>query len=621
MTLWGSYMMGDRGQHEDSPASPESSPTHAPHTVTTYRVLAAQPGPPAPPTISGVLATSDDDGSSVAFDVVVNALVSQAFDALRDESFDCAIFDTGLPGFDTEQVLRRAADGNHKTPVILVAPSTKPLMKFVERGIAADCIAYDEFSSERISASIINACRLHLAAEQAQAAERRLTQENVYDSLTKLGSRSHYFEHLDQAITVAARERKQMALLLMDLNRFREVNESLGHKVGDMLLEEVAGRLRGTFRASDLVARLGDDEFAVLLQTGAAPTGAVKAAGKLLGAMQEPFLVDDHQFLVGCSIGIALYPSHGHNAESLLRSAEIAMRTAKRNANGFVVYAGDDAEETQDQLTMAHDLRQAVENDQLELYYQPAIAMDTGHVCGAEALLRWHHPEHGMVPPDVFIPLAEQTGSIEGLTTWVLDTALKQWRTWHEQGTDIRISVNLSPLTLHNTAFPDTVRSMLARWRVPADQLVLEITESAIVSDAVRAAETVSRLNALGVRISIDDFGSGYSSLAYIRKLAIAELKVDKSYVFNMTRVNDDMVIVRTLIELAHNLGLQVVAEGVEDQETWDALANLGCEVSQGFYMSRPLCASDFTAWLHESQWGLEGGLADAAGANTAKAS
>jgi len=235
--------------------------------------------------------------------------------------------------------------------------------------------------------------------------------------------------------------------------------------------------------------------------------------------------------------------------------------------------------------------------------------MATGRICGAEALLRWHHPEHGMVPPDVFIPLAEQTGSIEGLTTWVLDAALKQWRSWHEQGTDIRISVNLSPLTLHNTSFPDTVRSMLARWRVPADQLVLEITESAIVSDAVRAAETVSRLNALGVRISIDDFGSGYSSLAYIRKLAIAELKVDKSYVFNMTRVNDDLVIVRTLIELAHNLGLQVVAEGVEDQETWDALAGLGCEISQGFYMSRPLCAADFSAWLNDSPWGLPDGM------------
>lgn len=585
----------------------ESPLTHDP--ATTYRVLVAQPGPPAPPTISGVLATADGNGSSVSFDVTVHDLASHAFDTLTKQSVDCAIFDTALPGFDAEQALHRAADAGRQTPVILVAPSTRKLMPFVERGIAADCIAYDEISSERVAASVINACRLHRAAEQAAAAERRLSQESIYDALTKLGSRSHYFEHLDQAITVAARERKQMALLLMDLNRFREVNETLGHKVGDMLLEEVAGRLRGTFRASDLVARLGDDEFAVLLQTGAAPTGAVKAAGKLLGAMQEPFLVDDHQFLVGCSIGIALYPSHGQNAEALLRAAEIAMRTAKRNANGFVVYAGDDAEETQDQLTMAHDLRQAVESDQLELYYQPAIAMAPGRVCGAEALLRWHHPDHGMVPPDVFIPLAEQTGSIEGLTTWVLNTALKQWRAWHEQGTDIRISVNLSPLTLHNTSFPDTVRSMLARWRVPADQLVLEITESAIVSDAVRAAETVSRLNALGVRISIDDFGSGYSSLAYIRKLAIAELKVDKSYVFNMTRVNDDLVIVRTLIELAHNLGLQVVAEGVEDQETWDALAGLGCEISQGFYMSRPLCAADFSAWLNDSPWGLPDGM------------
>ncbi len=599
-------MMGDRGRNLNSPPAAMGAEFHDRTGHTTLRVLIAQPGPPAPPTISGVLASPENADSRTTFDVEVHDLASRAFDTIRNHPVDCAIFDTSLPGFDVEQILRRAADGMQRTPVILVAPSARNLMKYVEVGSAADCISYDEITSERVRACVLNACRYHQAEEQARDAKRRLSQESIYDALTKLGSRSHYFDNLDQAITVAARERKQMALLLMDLNRFREVNESLGHKVGDMLLEEVAGRLRGTFRASDMVARLGDDEFAVLLQTGAAPTGAVKAAGKLLGSMQEPFLVDDHQFLVGCSIGIALYPNHGHDAESLLRSAEIAMRTAKRNANGFVVYAGDENAETQDQLTMAHDLRQAVENDQLELYYQPAVAMDNGHVCGAEALLRWHHPEHGMVPPDVFIPLAEQTGSIESLTNWVLDAALKQWRQWHEMGTDIRISVNLSPLTLHNTAFPDTVRSALSRWRVPADQLMLEITESAIVSDAVRAAETVSRLNALGVKISIDDFGSGYSSLAYIRKLAIAELKVDKSYVFNMTRVNDDMVIVKTLIELAHNLGLQVVAEGVEDQETWDALADLGCEISQGFYMSRPLSAPDFAAWLNESPWGLE---------------
>jgi diguanylate cyclase (GGDEF)-like protein len=442
------------------------------------------------------------------------------------------------------------------------------------------------------------------AQEETRKAENRASASR-FDALTKLHSRSQFLERLDESISLASREGKEVALLLMDLNRFRDVNETLGHRIGDLLLEEVAGRVRLIFRTSDLVARFGDDEFAVLLQTGAATKGAVTAAGKLLQAMQEPFMLEDHHFLIGTSIGIANYPKHGLDGSTVLRHAELAMRAAKRDANGFVVYSGQGESDNVDQLSLAHDLSTAIEQDQLVLNYQPVINMNSGRICGVESLLRWAHPKHGNVPPNVFIPLAEQTGTIDVLTAWVLNKALEQSARWRDQGTDLRVSVNLSPLTLHNADFADTVATALKRWKATPENLVLEITESAIISDAVRATETVERLHDLGVSISIDDFGSGYSSLAHIRKLPVSELKVDKSYVMNMTTEQDDLVIVRTLVELGHNLGLKVVGEGIEDAETWRLLSELGCDFGQGFHMARPMDAAALEKWLHESPWGV----------------
>lgn len=565
------------------------------------RVLVLEPGPPAVPCISGLLPAGE-----LLLTVSTTSHRDEAFAGLEREDFDCAVLDCSGPVADPRDLMDEYHRRRLGTPVIIVTdPRHSDAAAELRRAGAIDCIMRPDISRDRLSMSLMNALRLRYAGQRVAEAERRISFSARHDPLTKLGNRALFFERLEHAISVATREGKQLALLLMDLNRFREVNESLGHRVGDMLLEEVAGRMRTTLRASDLVTRFGDDEFAVLLQTGAALTGAVTAAGKLLGAMKEPFIVDEHRFLIGCSIGIALFPSHGRNADTLLRHAETAMREAKRDANGFVIYSGEEDSESAYQLSLAHDLRHAIANNELDLYYQPMVSMKTERICGVEALLRWKHPTHGMVAPDVFIPLAEQTGTIDRLTTSVLDTALEQWQQWRQSDIDLVVSVNLSPLTLHRPDFPGAVQAMMTKWAVPPKYLVLEITESAIVSDAVRAAETVNRLHALGVRISIDDFGTGYSSLAYLRRLPVSELKVDKSYVMNMTGTNDDLVIVRTLIELGHNLDLQVVAEGVEDAETWNVLADLGCDICQGFYMGRPVDSESLTAWLEDSPWGI----------------
>ena len=363
----------------------------------------------------------------------------------------------------------------------------------------------------------------------------------------------------------------------------------------------MAARLREGRRESDTLARLGGDEFAQLQPTGATLAGAINAAQRIIETLATPIAVHGHNLAIGISIVIALFPTHGTDSATLLRRADIAMYAAKRDNRGYAVYAGEDDPKSLLQLSLAADLRRAVEDDEMILHYQPKVVMGGSQLCGVESLVRWQHPELGMIAPDVFIPLAEQSGVIEPLTRWVLDHALKQQREWREQGYRIPVSVNLCPTTLHDTSFPDTVANLLERWAAPSHALSLEITETAIMSDVARATETASRLNGMGVHISIDDFGTGYTSFAYIRKLPINEIKVDKSFVLNMSTVPDDEVIVRSIVTLGLNLGVDVVAEGVEDDTTWDLLAALDCTQAQGYFISPPIAAENLRAWLANS--------------------
>jgi len=335
--------------------------------------------------------------------------------------------------------------------------------------------------------------------------------------------------------------------------------------------------------------------------------GAIRAAEKAIDVLREPIDIDGHHLATGISIGIAVFPTHGDDGATLMRHADQAMYAAKRNVTGYAIYTGggDDADEGAHvrKLTLAGDLRDAIEREQMALNFQPKVSFETNNIAGVEALLRWNHPEHGMVSPDIFIPLAEQTGIIEQLTHWVLNAAMEQHARWAAEGMFIPVAVNLSPVTLHEQEFPAQVADILNKWSVKSSGLMLEITESAIMSDVARATGTVNQLHDMGLRISIDDFGTGYTSLSYIRRLPVSEIKVDKSFVLNMLEVNDDAVIVRSIVELGHNLGLSVVAEGIEDVETWNLLSDLKCNTAQGYFISRPVDAASLSEWAADGTW------------------
>ena len=420
----------------------------------------------------------------------------------------------------------------------------------------------------------------------------------LHDALTDLPNRTLFHDRVHQALTSARRDHVPAAVMIMDLDRFKEVNDTLGHASGDELLKQVGIRLRESLRESDTVARLGGDEFGVLLPKVLDSAAAVAVARKLRTTLEEPFTIHGLALQMEASIGIALYPDHGTNVQSLLQRADVAMYVAKEHPAGCEVYTRERDAYSPDRLTLLTELRRAIDRGQLVLHYQPKVDLRTGEIHGVEALVRWKHPERGMVPPDEFIPPAQKTGVIGPLTMFVLDEALRQCRTWALQGLDLCVAVNLSTRNLLDVHLPDTVGELLSRWEVHPSLLELEITESTILADPVRAMQVLSRLDEMGVRLAIDDFGTGYSSLAYLKRLPVDELKIDKSFILGMEESENDAVIVRSTIDLGRNLGLRVVAEGVETSTAWNRLASLGCDIAQGYSLSRPVPASDLTEWI-----------------------
>jgi diguanylate cyclase (GGDEF)-like protein len=432
--------------------------------------------------------------------------------------------------------------------------------------------------------------------------QRRIKHQALSDALTGLPNRTLLRDRTNQAIRQADRELVPTALLLIDLDRFKEVNDTLGHHYGDQLLIQVGQRLQATLRDVDTVARLGGDEFAVLLPRITTGEGAVAVARKLQAALQKPFTLDGLNLDVEASIGLALYPDHGGDPDELLQHADIAMYAAKETHAGFVLFDPSLDQHSPRKLALLGELRRAIEDGQLLLHYQPKINAHTGEVLGVEALVRWQHPTHGLVPPGEFIPLAERTGLIGPLTHYVLDAALHQCRDWRRAGHELAVAVNVSARSLLDLAFPDQVAGLLAHWEVPGRLLVVEITESTIMADPEHALQILGRLNQMGVQVSIDDFGTGYSSMAHLKSLPVHELKVDQSFVSQMTSNPSDAVIVRSTVDLGRNLGLRVVAEGVEDPLTLQELDALGCDAVQGYYVSRPVPPDDLISWLQQQQ-------------------
>jgi len=439
------------------------------------------------------------------------------------------------------------------------------------------------------------------AAEEALLRQSEINEHQaLHDGLTGLPNRTLFRDRIEQGIAVARRDGSQLAVAMMDLDRFKDVNDSLGHHAGDALLVDLGKRLRNVLRCSDTVARLGGDEFGVLISKPRTDRDVAVVIEKVRAALEQPVIIDGLALPAEASIGIAMFPDHGQDVDTLLRHADVAMYSAKEDKSGYVFYDAARSETDPARLTLVSELRRAIEEHELVLYYQPKAALANGAVQSVEALLRWNHPTRGLVGPDEFIPLAQQTGLIKPLTLYVLDEALAQSQAWKRAGMPLGVAINISIRNLLDAHFPELVRTLLDKWDIDPAMLELEITESTVLSDPVRTKRVLDKLSAMGIVLSIDDFGTGYSSLSYLSQLPVNEIKIDRSFVMNMAACDNDAVIVRSTIDLARNLGLKVVAEGVETEQAWDVLTQLGCTMAQGYYLSRPVPAAQLTEWMKQ---------------------
>jgi diguanylate cyclase (GGDEF)-like protein len=449
-------------------------------------------------------------------------------------------------------------------------------------------------------------------AIEAYEREKELRQRALYDQLTGLPNRSLFQDRIEHTIAAARRAKSSFAVTMLDIRRFKDVNDTLGHSAGDRVLREVGGRLKKILRDSDTVSRLSGGQFGLLMPTVTRRDVGV-VAEKMMSAIMQPLEIDGIPVDISCSIGVAIYPEHGEETATLLQHAEIALYAAKGgpSSNNCSVYDSALNKHSVLKLSLMSELRRAIDNDELTLYFQPKIDMKTGKAMHAEALVRWIHPTHGFIGPDQFIPLAEQTGNIVHLTAWVLKAAVMQLSHWHGSGIPMSLAVNVSAVDLNNRGFCQMVSANLAQYQVPPSSLVLEITEGSLMKDPQHAVATLNELCELGVGLSIDDFGTGYSSMVQLKRMPVDELKIDRSFVAHLDSDAEDMVIVKATIDLGHNLGLKVVGEGVENESIYNLLRDLGCDMAQGYYMGRPLPASEFGKWMAESPYG---GAKDAEG-------
>jgi diguanylate cyclase (GGDEF)-like protein len=464
-------------------------------------------------------------------------------------------------------------------------------------GLAPVVLACMEFSIWTIPLSLLPI----IAVRQATSSAGEHEIASLHDPLTQLPNRSLLLIRLTQALREAGERHRGLALLMLDLDHFKEINDTLGHHVGDELLRMVATRLSSAIRPGDTVARLGGDEFAVVVRDADELDGA-SVAQRLAATLSEAFGLVTVSLNVEASVGVALYPDHGDDAESLTRHADIALYNAKKNRGSYVIYDPRSDEHTVERLALMGELRQGIEQGELVVHYQPKVSTLTGCVVSVEALVRWDHPTRGLLMPARFIPAAENTGLILPLTQCVVDSALGAVGSWRAQGLHVRVAVNVTARHIANLDLPNQIDAALQAHGLPGEALILEVTESCLMSDPGRAKTVLSRLHELGVGLSIDDFGTGYSSFAHLRDLAVNEIKIDQSFVAGSADSAANAAIVKSAIDLGHNLGLEVVAEGVETQSCLDMLTAMGCDVVQGYFLARPMLADDLLAFAARRQ-------------------
>jgi diguanylate cyclase (GGDEF)-like protein len=487
-------------------------------------------------------------------------------------------------------------EGSSPVEVFLADIRFEAVVSGAQYGLAPLVVVLMQHAPALIALAVLPMLAVHRSAAASGESRRQAT----IDDLTGLVNRKGLVEETRRVLAQRQRQGGRCALIVLDLDRFKEVNDALGHPFGDEVLRLVAGRLRSALRPDDLVARLGGDEFAVLLRVVRDDRAALEVADRLSAALDERLEIGGQLVDVEASIGIALAPEHGIEYEALLSRADVAMYRAKEDRAGVQVYDARRDASSSSRLGMLSALRQAIANDELELHYQPKARLADGSVSGVEALVRWRHPVRGLVPPDEFIPVAEQSGLMHRLTDAVLDIALRQVGQWAAQGLDVPMAVNVSFRDLLDDRFTDRLARRLEGERIDPGLLTLEITERVLTSDMDRARRTLGELRAIGVRLSLDDFGTGWSSLRLLRELPVSEIKVDRSFVSRVAVDDQDATVVRALVGLAHGLGLTVVAEGIETMVTWTTIADLGCDAAQGWHIARPMPADAATGWLLE---------------------
>ncbi|MBK8906633.1 MAG: EAL domain-containing protein [Rhodospirillales bacterium] len=544
-------------------------------------------------------------------DALINSLFERSFDAILVAGVDGRIELTNDAAARLFGLRRGTLTGRSVFDLI---PSTLLSAGLPDMsGEISPLVAYHEATGRKANGAEfpieIGAGVIHVNSERRlvfivrditdrKAQEARLQYQALHDALTGLPNRAYLAEQLDQTLSLAERTGQTAALLMLDLDRFKEVNDTLGHPAGDALLCDVARRLRTSMRTSDVVARLGGDEFAAVLPAGSGEDRARRVARRIAESLRDPFTYDGVVIEIGGSIGIALYPEHGREKERLLQCADVAMYAAKESQCGIALYQHDEDRYSVRQLTLASELRRAIDNGQIFLEYQPKLDIRQRRILGLEALARWHHPLYGRIGPDEFVAQAERCGLTQQLTASTVNLALEQLATWRAAGLDLSVAINLSAREMLNRGLPDLLSEKLQTWNVDPASVTIEITESALMKDPDRALEIANTVSEIGCKLSIDDFGTGYSSLSYLSRLPVNELKIDKSFVLSMAHSGTNATIVHSTIDLAHNLGLKVVSEGVETREMLDALVRLGCDAIQGFLIGPPMSAAGVPAWL-----------------------
>ena len=514
------------------------------------------------------------------------------FKANLDPELDLILADYHQPQFNAIRALKIMQDMGLDIPFVIVLGAIgEDLAVAAVRLGAMDYVLKDRLA--RLGTAVKNSIEQAELRRRQRVAQAALEHHALHDALTDLPNRLMLREEIQKAIGTNA----SVVLLLLDIDNFKEVNDSFGHQLGDVLLRQMGARLREAVDGAPLIARLGGDEFAILLP-GANVAVAQRTAHAMLRALEQPFLSDDHALEITASIGIAAFPDHATDAETLLRRADVAMYGAKRTGGTYAVYRQEDDPYDASRLLLRADLRRAIDHQEITLYYQPQVALATGELTGLEALARWRHAERGWIPPTAFIPVAEHMGLIKPLTLYLAELAGRDAMTLSKTGVDLAVAVNVSMRNLLDAHFPEMLEDVVARTGQPAERLKLEITESAVMAEPGRVLDSMKRLRSAGIRFSIDDFGTGYSSLAYLQRLPVEEIKIDRSFVGHMIEETGSTAIVRATIELGGSLGLDVVAEGVEDEPTWQALKRMGCSAAQGYFIGRPMPVGELAGWM-----------------------